>query len=384
MVTDCRGCANELNRTSSSQLNNLNEVKSMTEISPMLPTSPFSMYNSLCVTVEREEVEDFSELPTIPPSYLEPQKQNTLVIGNYVATTSSNILEGESHLIGSSTALISALPDEKQLIFDPQVNNHNGNYINSNNSTDERSIMSMTTNGNSILNENLIINSSYETNCNNKSSEINISTNNGNNGQFINIDTDLLEENDTEYHQFETSAEADSAPGIAVPVSYNSDTGNFECIKASGPQHSIARVWRDVMPTSDEGCECSDETGKSPCCVVVCLRTLQQLKKVVKHGCCPPSATKAFTTSMNHHHQTKCCEVKPCCCKTSEENKQANPEPIKKIEPTTINQELSSSSSSMSSRLGYEPMLEYVEILDLPNSVFALDLEEDNEGNIKL
>jgi hypothetical protein len=162
-----------------------------------------------------------------------------------------------------------------------------------------------------------------------------------------------LLENDNDLLGYPTAplTEAESSPGIAVPVMFNASTGNFECIKTGGPQHSIAKVWRDSPQTVSNGCACGESKGKSPCCVVVCLKTLKQIKKAVKKGCC------ALKNSEKEEQPPDAENVNQCNGNVEAES----------METPTIN----------TSR--QDSLLEYVEILDLPNSVFSLDIEEDGD-----
>lgn len=166
-----------------------------------------------------------------------------------------------------------------------------------------------------------------------------------------------LEENGNDLLAFPTAplTEAESSPGIAVPVMFNASTGNFECIKTGGPQHSIAKVWRDSQPTVSHGCVCGESKGKSPCCVVVCLKTLKQIKKAVKKGCCILKNT----------------DEQPTVPPDSENVEQSN---------GNVEAERTEESPSIAvSTSRQDSLLEFVEILDLPNSVFSLDIEEDGD-----
>lgn len=212
---------------------------------------------------------------------------------NYVALTSNSILEGEGQLITSSTALLNG---ESSFTEAPEP------------SAEE--LLSLEENGNDLL-------------------------------------------------SFPTAplTEAESSPGIAVPVSFNASTGNFECIKTGGPQHSIAKVWRDSPPTVSNGCACGESKGKSPCCVVVCLKTLKQIKKAVKKGCCILKGADG------------CKEEQPAVPPDPEITDQSNGNVEAETEIPTISVNTGRQDS----------LLEYVEILDLPNSVFSLDIEEDGD-----
>ncbi|KAF4527700.1 hypothetical protein B566_EDAN016367 [Ephemera danica] len=173
----------------------------------------------------------------------------------------------------------------------------------------------------------------------------------------------------------------ESSPGIAVPVSFNTHTGNFECIRAAGPQHSIARIWREEL--EDDG-PCGCDKQAAACCVVVCLRTLQQLKKVVKNGCCLAKS------------QSKCCPAAKaleditasCKCKNGEESKKQLDNPNgnqRKADGISLETQLEDNQENSSlNSTSLESMLEYVEVLDLPNSIFTLDLEEDFDTNMQM
>ncbi|XP_059474846.1 uncharacterized protein LOC132196309 [Neocloeon triangulifer] len=214
-------------------------------------------------------------------------------MGNFVALSSDSILEGEGQLIASSTALLNAEPAEDSF----------------NNSQPENDPLDMEENGNDVV--------------------------------FTPAPL----------------TEAESSPGIAVPVSFNASTGNFECIKASGPQHSIAKVWRGTEATEANGCPCGGNKGKSPCCVVVCLKTLKQIKKAVKQGCCILKQTEPGGK-----------EVPTTSSETITEQNQLNGNvPVEPQQANVTNRQ--------------DSFLEFVEILDLPNSVFSLDIEEDVEEN---
>jgi len=214
-------------------------------------------------------------------------------IGNYVALSSDSIIEGEGQLITSSTALLSA---DANFDNDPAEN--------------PEQLLELEENGNNIV-------------------------------------------------SFAAAplTEAESSPGIAVPVSYNASTGNFECIKTSGPQHSIARVWRETAATISNGCACGESEGKSPCCVVVCLKTLKQIKKAVRQGCCVLKGTGV-----------ECDEEPSSLAESNEQNLRQSNGNIELETPKIVTTQQDS-------------MLEFVEILDLPNSVFSLDIEEDIDEN---